>query len=78
MAAEVTGSKVRFTYTVENPGNVRLSGLSLRNDLDGVLGAGNYRVVTPPRLVEDPGTVLLNGNFTGSGSQTDLILVRDQ
>ena len=45
----------------------RGSQITVKDDLDAVFGAGNYAVATAPFFMEDPGTLLLNPGFTGSG-----------
>ena len=32
-----------------------------------MFGAGNYAVTSPPALIVDPGSLVLNGAFDGSG-----------
>ncbi len=53
-------------------GNVPLSNVELRDDLDAVFGAGNYSISSAPVLIDDPGTINLNPAFDGS-SDPDLI-----
>ena len=64
--ATVIGTQVTFNLYLENLGNVTLSSLSLAEDLDNVLGAGNYSIITSPTLIDDPGTIALNPAFDGS------------
>ncbi|WP_166831721.1 Calx-beta domain-containing protein [Thalassoroseus pseudoceratinae] len=70
--ATVNGSEVTFDYYLENLDADELSRLSLTDDLDAVLGAGNYTITAAPVLIDDPGTISLNANFDGSG-ETQLI-----
>lgn len=70
--ASVSGQTVTIDFYLENFGNVELQSLSLVDDLDSVFGAGNYTVTSGPSLIDDPGTITLNGGFDGSGT-TQLI-----
>ncbi len=71
--ATVTGKTVTVDLYLEAFGNVPLDAVSLVDDLDGVFGAGNYTIVTPPALIADPGTLTLNAGFDGSAGNTDLL-----
>jgi len=71
-AATLDGSEVTFDFYLGNFGNRVLSSLTLPDDLDAVFGAGNYAVTTGPTLVDDPGTITVNGGFDGGGD-ADLI-----
>lgn len=70
--ASVSGQTVTIDFYLENFGNVELQSLSLVDDLDSVFGAGSYTVTSGPTLIDDPGTITLNGGFDGSGT-TQLI-----
>ncbi|CAM2064350.1 Ig-like domain-containing protein [Sulfidibacter corallicola] len=64
----VTGQQVTFDYYLENFGGSALSSLALPNDLDAVFGAGNYALNGMATLVDDPGTIVLEAGFDGSGT----------
>lgn len=70
--ASVTGDLVTFNIYVSNVGNVDLATVSVTDDLDAVLGSGNYQITAAPSLVDDPGTVTLNSSYDGS-SDTALL-----
>ena len=70
--ASPSGSQITMDFYIENFGNVVLSNLSILDDLDAVFGAGNYMVVGAPTLIDDPGTITVNGGFDGS-ADPDLI-----
>ncbi len=67
LTAAFVGNQITFTYYLENFGDVTLSSLTVPNDLDAVLGAGNYSVGTLA-FVDDPGGITLNSGFNGSAS----------
>ncbi|MCB9297737.1 MAG: hypothetical protein H6559_32105 [Lewinellaceae bacterium] len=67
--ATLNGTEATFDFYLENFGTESLGGLSLPEDLDAVFGAGNYTFVSPPALVNDPGTITLNGGFDGSSDK---------
>jgi uncharacterized repeat protein (TIGR01451 family) len=67
--ASVSGQQVTFDIYLENFGASNLASLSVVEDLDGVFGAGNYSLNGSPTLISDPGTIVLNGAFDGSGDQ---------
>ncbi len=71
--AIASGSVVSYWFNVVNTGSSNLDDLSLVDDLDAVFGAGNYSVLVPPVLEIDPGTIVLNNAFTGSGFGSTLI-----
>lgn len=71
-SASVSGMDVTLDFYIENYGDVALSSLSLPDDLDRVFGFGNYAVSSAPVLLDDPGTITLNGFFDGS-LESDLI-----
>ena len=71
--AGVAGTLVTLDFYLENLGNVTLSSLSLPDDLNSVFGAGNYAIFSSPTFIDDPGTINLNGSFTGSGGSTAII-----
>ena len=71
-SATLDGTQVTFDIALENFGNVTLSSLSVPENLDAVFGAGNYTLLGPPILVDDPGTITPNPGFDGS-SDTQLI-----
>ena len=59
---------------LDNLGTVALSDVSVPDDLDAVFGAGNHSIAAAPVLVENPGTLQLDGAFTGRGLATDLLV----
>ncbi|MEM7028973.1 MAG: hypothetical protein AAF629_05230 [Chloroflexota bacterium] len=67
--ATLDGTQVTLDFYLKNYGNRDLSNLSLIDDLDAVFGAGNYNVGSAPIFIDNPGTVILNGGFDGSGDQ---------
>ena len=71
--AVVSGNEVTYWFTVANTGAADLQAVSLDDDLDAVFGPGNYSVVVPPTLVEDPGSISVNTAYTGSGTGVTLI-----
>ncbi len=70
--AVVSGNEITYWFTVENTGFADLQMLSLPDNLDAVFGSGNFTVVVPPVLVDDPGTVAINPAFTGAAANADL------
>ena len=71
--AAVAGNMVTIDLYLENLGNVALDQLSMPEDLDVVFGAGNYALSSPPVLLDDPGTIVLNGAFDGSNDTEVLV-----
>lgn len=63
---------VELSFVIENLGDVNLTALSLTDDLDVSLGAGNYTVVAAPAVTGGPSTVTANPAFDGS-SDTQLL-----
>jgi hypothetical protein len=63
----VSGNQVTIDFYLENFGGSTLSSLSLIDDLDAVFGNSNYSV-SSVTLVDDPGTINLNGGFDGAGT----------
>ncbi|MEM7312031.1 MAG: SdrD B-like domain-containing protein [Planctomycetota bacterium] len=63
---------VEFRFGIEHFGNVGVSGLSMTENLDAVLGAGNYTITSGPSLTFGPNTIVVNPNFDGSGD-TELL-----
>ena len=61
------GRQIILDFYLENLGDEDLFDLELTDDLDAVFGAGNYSVVSPPDLIDNPGTINLNAGFDGSG-----------
>ena len=72
-SAQVNGNEIAYFFHIENPGSATLQSLELSDDLDAVFGAGNYHVTAPPVLIVNPGSVVLNPTFTGSGPDTVII-----
>lgn len=68
-SAIVSGTEVTFNIYLENLGSLTTSDLSVIDDLDEVFGAGNYVTASPPTLIDDPGTIQLNGSFDGSADK---------
>jgi len=62
----VNGNTLEFHIYLENLGNVPLSSFELSDDLNLVLGAGNYDVSATPSWVVNPGTMQLNNSFDGN------------
>lgn len=71
--ATVSGSEVTYWFTVVNTGASDLQSVTLDDDLDAVFGAGNFSVLSPPVLVDNPGTIDVNTAFNGSGAGAVLI-----
>jgi hypothetical protein len=72
-SAAVAGNVVTLDLYLENLGNTELSSLGLTEDLDAAFGAGNYTITAAPSLVDDPGTLMLEAGYTGSGANTELL-----
>ncbi|MCG8460699.1 MAG: hypothetical protein MI919_30825, partial [Holophagales bacterium] len=70
--AATAGNLVTFDIYLESFGSASTTALTLTDDLDAVLGAGNYLIDTPPALIVDPGTLVLNGAYDGS-TDVDLL-----
>lgn len=70
----VSGNLVTFDVYLENLGTLPLSGISFVDNLDLVFGAGNYDLVTPPVLFDDPGTVALNPSYDGTPTSNELLV----
>ncbi len=68
----VSASEVTIDYYGENLGNVDLTALSFKQNLDEIFGEGNYSVSGQPTLIDDPGTLDLNLLFDGL-TETDLL-----
>ncbi|REJ75816.1 MAG: hypothetical protein DWQ30_18190, partial [Acidobacteria bacterium] len=68
-AATLAGTEVTLDFYLENFGNRFLLDIELADDLDQVFGAGNYVVLSPPALVDDPGTIVVNAGFDGSADK---------
>ena len=69
----ISGQTATIDYYIENFGGSLLSTFNLPINLDTIFGAGNYIINTAPTLIDDPGTITLNGGFNGS-ADTTLIL----
>ncbi len=68
--------EVIFAIQLDNLGTVDLNNLSVLDELDSVLGIGTYTIIGVPSIQagSDPGTLSINTNFTGRGSETDLLV----
>ncbi|MCB1052672.1 MAG: hypothetical protein KDC71_18875 [Acidobacteria bacterium] len=66
--ASVSGRTVTLNFYLESFSNVTLNNVSITEDLDALLGAGNYAITSAPSLMVDPGTLVLNGAYNGSGT----------
>jgi|GEM_PF-1161248 len=64
--ANETGPQVTIDFYLENLGTLISTDLSLTDNLDLTFGAGNYSITTAPNLIDDPGTINLNGAYDGS------------
>lgn len=65
--AQRVGREITYDFYLENFGTEVLTDLVLVEDLDSVLGAGNYTLLSGPSFESNPGTITLNGSFDGSG-----------
>ncbi len=65
----LSGTQITFDFFLENFGNRTMVNLNMPDDLDAVFGAGNYVIVSPPALIDDPGTITVNAAFNGSAMQ---------
>ncbi|MEZ5593875.1 MAG: hypothetical protein R3F53_25480 [Gammaproteobacteria bacterium] len=70
--ATVSDTQVTIDLYLENLGTQTATNLSLIDDLDAVFGAGNYTFLIAPVLIDDPGTLVLNGGYDGS-TTTELL-----
>lgn len=70
--ATVAGTQVTFDLYLENFGSGAAATVTATQSLDAVFGAGNYTIVSAPTLIDDPGTLVLNGAYDGS-SDTNLL-----
>ncbi|MCR9063654.1 MAG: SprB repeat-containing protein, partial [Cytophagales bacterium] len=70
-SASMNGNQATFRFNLENLGNRDLQNLSLVDNLDAVLGAGNYSINTVPSFFDNPETIILNEGYNGSSS-TDI------
>ena len=66
--AVVLDNRVTFNFFLENLGQTDLQNLGLLENLDLVFGSGNYLVLGSPLLIDDPGSLTLNGGFDGHAS----------
>ena len=66
--AIVTGTQATLDIYLEHYGAGSATAIDLPMDLDGVFGASNYTVSAGPTLVDDPGTLVLNSSYNGSGN----------
>ncbi len=64
--------RVTATVTLENFGNVELSGVALDADLDAVFGAGNWALLEPPSL-SAPSSLVLAAGYDGTSSAPALL-----
>lgn len=71
--ATTSGNEVTIDIYLENLGHAPATNLDVIYDLDTTFGAGNYTITSLPLLIDDPGSVYLNGAFDGS-EDTALIL----
>ncbi len=68
----VNGRELAMRFVLANTGNVTLSGVSLIDDLDSVLGVGSYQIPTAPVLISGPTGASVNVRYNGS-SDTQLL-----
>lgn len=69
----VSGNQVTIDFYLENLGTVNVGQLAFLDDLDLVFGAGNYWISTSPFFLDDPGTLTLNGGYSGSPGNADVL-----
>lgn len=69
LQATLLGNVVTYDVYLENFGSSNLANLRVPDNLDAVFGSGNYSISTPPVFVDDPGTLVINGGFNGSGNR---------
>ncbi len=67
LTATVAANDVTLDLYLENLGSEIAMSVETELNLDTVFGAGNYTLLSPPAFVTDPGTLVLNGGFDGSG-----------
>jgi len=63
----VNANTVTFDLYIENLGDSELTNIALTHKLNTVFGDGNYTISSPPVFIQDPGTLVLNSNYDGSG-----------
>lgn len=72
--ASISGNEVTLDFYLENFSGINVSSLSLIDDLDSVLGAGNYTVDSiAPISVGTNSTINVNTGFTGSTGATNML-----
>ncbi len=71
--ASVVGNVVTVNVYLENLGDTNLSEVTIRSNLDDVFGAGNYVISSAPTFIDDPGTLVLDGTFTGEAGGDELL-----
>lgn len=69
LEATVEDTRVTFDLLLENLDAADITELSALIDLDAALGFQNYRVVTPPSLLDGPTTISANTDFDGAADQ---------
>lgn len=68
----ISGFTATFDIYLQNYGIDTATSLSVIDSLDDTFGAGNYSVLGPPVLIDDPGTITINAAYDGSG-ENDLL-----
>lgn len=68
----VNASELTVDIYLENLGNVTLNNVSIIDDLNAALGAGNFFVSQAPAFIDNPGSLALNPGFNGNGD-TELL-----
>ena len=63
----VSDSQITIDLYLENFGTSTGQSVSLTDDLDAVFGQGKYTISLAPQFIDDPGTLVLNNGFDGSG-----------
>jgi len=64
--ASFTGRSISFVFYLENLASEDLANISLIDNLDGVLGAGNYFISSPP--FTNSSNITVNASYDGSGN----------
>jgi hypothetical protein len=69
LTVNMSGPVATFDISLENLGNSTANNVSLIEDLAKELGAAGYSITSAPTLVDDPGTLTLNGAYDGSSDR---------